>query len=211
LLLRAAALFSCNNPSSWRVSITLVGSQDEEDVRRLVDAREYRAAFELLLSRYGKKVFHLAYSFVREPSRAEDMTQEVFLKLWRALPGYSGEASFSTWIYVIARNTCLTHLRKQSHRKALSLEEPAVQAAADRARHAPPPGDERLDCAKLLAALSQDQRQLVTLYYLEGRSCDQVAGMLGVAAGTVRSQLHRVRRRFAEAAGSRPLPREVER
>jgi RNA polymerase sigma-70 factor (ECF subfamily) len=211
LLLRAAALFSCNNPSGWRVSITLVGSQDEEDVRRLVDAREYRPAFELLLSRYGKKVFHLAYSFVREPSRAEDMTQEVFLKLWRALPGYSGEASFSTWIYVIARNTCLTHLRKQSHRKTLSLEEPAVQAAADRARHALPPGGERLDCAKLLAALSQDQRQLVTLYYLEGRSCDEVAGMLGVAAGTIRSQLHRVRRRFAGAGGSRPLPKEVER
>jgi RNA polymerase sigma-70 factor (ECF subfamily) len=127
------------------------------------------------------------------------------------LPGYSGEASFSTWIYVIARNTCLTHLRKQSHRKTLSLEEPAVQAAADRARHALPPGGERLDCAKLLAALSQDQRQLVTLYYLEGRSCDEVAGMLGVAAGTIRSQLHRVRRRFAGAGGSRPLPKEVER
>jgi RNA polymerase sigma-70 factor (ECF subfamily) len=191
--------------------MTLVGSQDEEDIRRLVDAREYRGAFELLLSRYGKKVFHLAYSFVREHSRAEDMTQEVFLKLWRALPGYSGEASFSTWIYVIARNTCLTHLRNQSHRKALSLEEPAVQAAADRVRHALPAGGERLDCAKLLAALNEEQRQVVTLYYLEGRSCDEVAGMLGVAAGTVRSQLHRARRRFAEAAGARALPKEVER
>jgi len=191
--------------------MTLVSSHGDPDIRRLVDAQEYRGAFELLLSRYERKVFHLAYSFVREHSRAEDLTQEVFLKLWRALPGYSGEASFSTWIYVIARNTCLSHLRNQTHRKALSLEEPAVQAAADRARHARPAAEQRLDCAKLLAALSEDQRQVVTLYYLEGRSCDEVAEMLGVAAGTVRSQLYRARLRFAEAAGARPVAKEVER
>jgi RNA polymerase sigma-70 factor (ECF subfamily) len=190
--------------------MTLVSSNGDPDIQRLLDARQYRNAFDLLLNRYGKKVFHLAYSFVRERGAAEDLTQEVFLKLWRALPDYSGEASLSTWIYVIARNTCLTHLRDQRHRKALSLEEPAVQAAADRARHARPAGEPRLDCATLLAALSDDQRQIVTLYYLEGRSCDEVAGMLGIAAGTVRSQLHRARLRFAEAAGVRPLSKEVE-
>jgi RNA polymerase sigma-70 factor (ECF subfamily) len=188
-----------------------VSSKGDPDIWQQVEARQYPGAFELLLARYGKKVFHLAYSFVLERGAAEDLTQDVFLKLWRALPGYNGDASFSTWIYVIARNTCLTHVRNQAHRKALSIEEPAVQAAADRARHTRPAGEQRLECASLLAALSEEQRQIVTLYYLEGRSCDEVAEMLGVAAGTVRSQLHRARRRFAEAAAAKPTPKEVKR
>ena len=152
------------------------------------------------MERYWRKIFHLSYSFVHERGAAEDLTQETFLKLWRALPDYNGEASFSTWIYVIARNTCLTRLRSQGRRKTLPLEDPAVRAAADRARHERAVVEQRLECESLLALLSDDQRQVVALYYLEGRSCEEVAAMLGIAAGTVRSQLHRVRRRFASAA-----------
>jgi RNA polymerase sigma-70 factor (ECF subfamily) len=176
-----------------------MSSSSDDDVRRLVDRQVYPEAFDLLVERYWRKIFHLSYSFVRERGAAEDLTQETFLKLWRALPGYSGEASFSTWIYVIARNTCLTHLRSQAHRKTLPLEDPAIRAAADRARHERAVVEQRLECESLLALLNDDQRQVVTLYYLEGRSCEEVAAMLGIAAGTVRSQLHRVRRRFAVA------------
>jgi RNA polymerase sigma-70 factor, ECF subfamily len=191
--------------------MTLVSSKGDPDIWQLVEARRYPGAFDKLLNRYGKKVYRLAYSFVWERAAAEDLTQEVFLKIWRALPRYSGEASFSTWIYVIVRNTCLTYLRNRAHRKTFSIEEQAVQAAADRARHTHPAGNERLDCANLLAVLSEEQRQIVTLYYLEGRSCEEVAEMLGIAPGTVRSQLHRARRRFAEAAGVEPLSKEVKR
>ncbi|MEX2300096.1 MAG: sigma-70 family RNA polymerase sigma factor [Bryobacterales bacterium] len=171
----------------------------DDDVQRLVDSQAYREAFDLLLERYWKKVFHLSYSFVRERGAAEDLTQETFLKLWRALPGYNAEASFSTWIYVIARNTCLTHLRGQGRRKTLPLDDPAVRRSADRARHQRAVVEQRLECESLLALLSDDQRQVVALYYLEGRSCEEVAAMLGIAPGTVRSQLHRARRRFAAA------------
>ncbi|MGH7487559.1 MAG: RNA polymerase sigma factor [bacterium] len=174
-----------------------MSSASDDDVRRLLDRRAYRGAFDLLLERYWNKMYHLAYSFVRERGAAEDLAQETFLKLWRALPEYSGEAALSTWIYVIGRNTCLSELRKQSHRKALPLEDPAVQAAADRARHQRAKGTERLECESLLALLSEEQRRVVALYYLEGRSCEEVAAMLGIASGTVRSQLHRARRRFA--------------
>jgi len=84
----------------------------EQDIRQRLDAKQYREAFELLMDRFQNKVFCLAFSMVRNETMAEDLTQEVFMKIWKALPGYQGDASLSTWIYTITRNTCLTEIKK---------------------------------------------------------------------------------------------------
>src|SRR5689334_16306280 len=76
---------------------------DAEVARLLEDGRPDHA-FERLLAAYKTKVYRLALSFVRNPADAEDLAQEAFVRLWRALPTYDGRASFSTWLYVIARN-----------------------------------------------------------------------------------------------------------
>src|SRR5215475_2172585 len=68
-------------------------------------------ALALLLPAFRRKVFGLSYSFLRDREAAEDVTQEVFIKVWRALPGFDARASLSTWIYTIARNTSLSALR----------------------------------------------------------------------------------------------------
>ena len=92
---------------------------EDSDIRRQLDARQYGEAFALLLERFKEKVFRLAFSILRNETQAEDAAQDVFVKIWKALPAYHGGASLSTWIYAIARNTCLTELtrrRRPSHR-----------------------------------------------------------------------------------------------
>ena len=82
-----------------------------DDVQQLLQKRKYSAAFEQLLELYGKKVFRMAVMMMHDAGRAEEVTQDIFLKLWQALPAYDGRASPSTWLYTIARNTCLSVLR----------------------------------------------------------------------------------------------------
>ena len=75
----------------------------DQDIRELLSQRQKDRAFEVLLQRYQAKVFRLVYSIVGNSSRAEEVTQDSFLKIWQALAGYDGRASLSTWIYTIAQ------------------------------------------------------------------------------------------------------------
>src|SRR3954451_11697609 len=105
-----------------------------DDVRQLLQKRSYSAAFEQLLDLYGKKVFRMAVMMLNDAGRAEEVTQDIFLKLWQALPAYDGRAAPSTWLYTIARNTCLSALRSESHRKTCPVDWAAEPAGSEAAR-----------------------------------------------------------------------------
>lgn len=169
-------------------------SPDAEVCRLLAEGRHDRA-FERLLAVYRGRVYRLALSFVREPADAEDLAQEAFVRLWRALPLYDGRASFSTWLYVIARNACLNEIRRRGSRPTAPLGDEAEPCAP-----AAPAGaiERRLECETLVDALPEPQRRVVRLFYLEERSYEQVASMLDMPINTVRSHLHRARKRLAE-------------
>ena len=155
------------------------------DVRQLLLARRYREALEQMLDRHEQQVFHLALVMLRDRGRAEEVTQDVFLKLWKALPTYDSRAQPSTWLYSIARNTCLSALRAESYRRTVSLES-APEPSAD-----PVPES----CVRaLLARLPDDQRHAITLFYWEDKSVKEVAALLDLPEGTVKSLLHRARR-----------------
>src|ERR1700754_5076482 len=94
-----------------------------EDVQDLLRERRYDEALERLLDRYERKVFRMAVAMLGDRGRAQDVTQDIFLKLWRALPSYDGRASLSTWLYTIARNTCLSLIRSESYRRTSELSE----------------------------------------------------------------------------------------
>ena len=81
---------------------------EEKDILGLLEARQFSEAFAPLLERFKDKVFRLAVSIMRNETQAEDAAQDVLVKIWKGLPAYHGGASLSTWIYAIARNTCLT-------------------------------------------------------------------------------------------------------
>jgi RNA polymerase sigma-70 factor (ECF subfamily) len=161
-----------------------------DDVRALLRQRRYDEALEQLLDGYQLKVFRLALGMLRDVGRAEDVTQEIFLKIWRALPSYDGRAAPSTWLYAIARNTCLSALRAEAYRRTKALEDvPEPIAPASKAG---------IEWDRYLSRLPEAQRQVVTLFYFEERSISTVAEMLGVPEGTVKSQLHRARRALGD-------------
>ena len=153
-------------------------------------------AIAALLPLYRRRVFGLAYSYLRNRDTAEDVTQDVFIKIWRALPSYDGRASLSTWIYAITRNASLSALR--TLRLHASLSDPDVMAEVDTT--AEDSGAETaVDAAALLRmvdALPSKQRQVVMLFYMQEQSHEEVSAMLAMPVGTVKTLLHRARARL---------------
>jgi RNA polymerase sigma-70 factor (ECF subfamily) len=179
----------------------------EDDIRQLLAAQQWHEAFELLLERFKDKVFRLAVSMLRDQTQAEDAAQEIFLRIWKGLPGYHGEASLSTWIYTISRNTCLTELKKRAARPTVSLSDPALEETlealpalqtTDRASGA------AMDAQVMLAQLPEKYRRVITLFYLEQKAYEEVAAMLGIPLGTVKTLLFRAKKELLRIAARRP-------
>jgi len=167
----------------------------------LVRAQRHDEAIALLLPAFRRRVFGLAYSFLRDREAAEDVTQDVFIKVWRALPGFDGRASLSTWIYAITRNASLSALR--ARRPQSSLSDPEVMDAVD-AIDTAASADALVERAALLRLVDQlptKQRQVIMLFYMEEQSHEEVATMLAMPVGTVKTLLHRARARLSAAAG----------
>jgi len=159
-------------------------------VKQLLEERRNSQAFEKLLDLYGNKVFRMGVAILKNPARAEELTQDVFLKLWQALPSYDGRAAVGTWLYAIARNTFLTAARADAYRSTLSLEEsPEPQSLVQHPRV--------VEVAQCVGRLPEIQRQAITLFYFEEKSVEQVAQMLALPSGTVKSHLHRARAALA--------------
>jgi len=161
-----------------------------DDVQELLRKRKYAEALERLLDGYEKKVFRMAVMMLKDPGRAEEVTQEIFFKVWQAMPGYDGRAAPSTWLYTIARNTCLSAVRSESYRRTEQL-----LAAGE------PMSAQAIPCLELeqcLSRLPEALRDVIVLFYLEERSVADVAQILALPEGTVKSHLHRARRALSE-------------
>ena len=167
------------------------------------------AVLEGLMDRYRQKVMHLAVSIVRDPVLAEDLAQTTFVKVWQALPKFDGRAAISTWLYTIARNTCLTAVTRE--RRLVPLEDfaevadddgdPMVFGTAAAGTETAGQAAAEYDVAKLLDKLPEPYRRVVVLFYLEDRTCEEVGELLSMPTGTVKALLHRGRKRLAALAG----------
>ena len=180
----------------------------DDDIAKLLQARQYPEAFSSLVERFKDRVFRLAFSMLANETQAEDAAQDVFVRIWKGLPGYHGGASLSTWIYAITRNTCLTLLKKRRGHLTLSLDDPEIEAVADQlAVETRPlvPGTE-LDVDSLLGALPDKYRRVVVLFYLEQKAYEEVAAMLGMPLGTVKTLLFRARKELLRI-GARAMRR----
>jgi len=160
-------------------------------------AGRHARAFDLIVPEFQDRVFRLAFSILKDRAAAEDASQETFVRVWKALPGFDGRAALGTWIYAITRNTCLMDLRRR--RASMSLDDPDCDAAAAveaQIATAPAPDPERDNLLKLLEQLPENQQQAVRLFYLEDQSYEAVAESLGMPLGTVKNLLHRARKQL---------------
>jgi RNA polymerase sigma-70 factor (ECF subfamily) len=186
---------------------------EDHDILRLLEARQYSEAFEPLLDRFKGNVFRLAFSIMRNATHAEDVAQDVFVKIWKGLPAYHGGASLSTWIYTITRNTCFTELKRRNRHPTVSLQAPEMEAAAGwipALQSADPEPGSEMDVEFLLAKLPENYRRAITLFYLEQKAYEEVALMLGIPLGTVKTLLFRAKKELLRinARQGRTIPTE---
>jgi RNA polymerase sigma factor (sigma-70 family) len=173
---------------------------DRELIERCLKHDE--AAWEQIIQRYKRKVFGIAYKFTGRFEEAEDLTQEVFFKVYRALDSYKREQDFSWWLVSISRNACIDYYRSvKRERKVLSGD--LTDLKNFKFQGLSPQGNlEAAERSKVLRRslneLPDDLRTVLVLRDLKGLSYREIADQLNLAEGTVKSRIHRGR---AELAG----------
>lgn len=161
-----------------------------------------KRAFDLLVLKYQQKVANLISRYIRDPSEVLDVSQEAFLKAYRALPGFRGESAFYTWLYRIAVNTVKNHLVAQGRRPPGDDVEAEVAEQMDmgaRLRESGTPERHLLSdeiaatVQRALDDLPDDLRTAIVLRELEGMSYEEIATAMECPIGTVRSRIFRAR------------------
>ena len=185
-------------------------------------------AFEELLLLHQNKVYNLCLRMSANPDDALDLSQEAFLRAWRSLGQYQFEASFSTWLFRLTSNICIDFLRRKKRRQETSLTESYDDSDEGAELSVPDaqPGPEqqamtnetKIELARAMEQLSPEHREILQLRVIEDLQYEQIADILGVRVGTVKSRLARARLSFRkilkagnyfDSASSEPVEGEV--
>jgi RNA polymerase sigma-70 factor (ECF subfamily) len=169
----------------------------EDLIRQHLEQGRTREAFDLIASSFQDRIYRLAVAIVGNRTLAEDAAQEALLRIWKGLPGFRGGSTLSTWIYAIARNASLTVLAGSRSRAATSMEEPAVLAAAEGHGRPGAPARAGFDVEAMVGQLRPQYSHVLRLYYMQERSYEEVAQMLDLPMGTVKTLLHRAKLELA--------------
>jgi RNA polymerase sigma-70 factor (ECF subfamily) len=186
------------NPSKPVVNVAVqTGRADQELVARHREGD--LGAFEELYRRHAGRLYSLALRMVRNADDAEDLLQEIFLQAHRKLGSFKGESTLVTWLYRLAMNHCLDYLRSKAGR--MSRATSSLDADTCPPQPAAPPGQveltvSRLDLERAIEQLPEGCRAAFLLHDVEGFEHREVAGMLGIAEGTSKSQVHKARLRL---------------
>jgi RNA polymerase sigma-70 factor (ECF subfamily) len=190
-----------------------MGDREVDQQLVLRAQRGDKRAYELLVLKYQRKLGRLLSRFVRDAAEVEDVTQEAFIKAYRALPSFRGDSAFYTWLYRIAINTAKNYLVAMGRRAPTTTgfdnEEAENFEDADQLRDSNTPESElqgkqiAATVNKAMDALPEDLRTAITLREIEGLSYEEIASAMNCPIGTVRSRIFRARE--AIATELRPL------
>lgn len=179
---------------------------DQQLVQRV--QRGEKAAFDLLVIKYQRKIFRLLSRLIRDPAEVEDVAQEAFIKAYRALPNFRGDSAFYTWLYRIAINTAKNWLVSQGRRAPTSTEADIEEAETfddgEQLRDLNTPDSMLLTkqvadaVNRAIEQLPEDLRTAIVLRELEGLSYEEIAETMNCPIGTVRSRIFRAREAIAE-------------
>ncbi len=182
----------------------------EENLIISAAARGDRDAFGQLVRLYERFVMSAVRAKVDNEADALDVSQEVFIKAWRSLPSYRGDCRFSTWIYKISANACFDFLRRETKAQTEAMptftdkdgDEVTAELPDESVGSSPEEAYERSERIRAvraaIASLSVEQREVVMLRDIEGRSYEEISEMLELEIGTVKSRLNRARAALKE-------------
>src|SRR3954454_7159217 len=154
------------------------------------------AAFQALVERHRAMVYRIAYQFAGNHHDAEDIAQDVFLKVYRSLDRFRHDAQLSSWLYRIVMNACIDHRRRQAPGRTVACRDEMEQQILDTPEESPDP-EARAYAGELgevleseIARLPAGQRVVFVMRHHHGMKLSDIAGALGLAEGTVKRQLH---------------------
>ncbi|MGK2864038.1 MAG: RNA polymerase sigma factor [Chitinophagaceae bacterium] len=176
------------------------GLNDNELISKVLGGDQQ--AYASLVNRYQNYVFTLALRFTKNREDAEEVSQDIFIKAYRALADFRGASKFSTWLYTIVNTTCITFLRKK-RLDIHSLDNERIfdtVASYDSGMHANQVEQKsRLSMVNnAIRMLSSDDAEVITLFYKGEQSLEEIAQVLGIEANTAKVRLHRARTRLKE-------------
>lgn len=189
--LEAALTLSC----AAAVPATMARPSAAERVRRA--RRGDVAAFESLYRETVGRVYAVCLRMVGDPARAEDLTQETFVRAWQRLGSFRGDSAFSTWVHRVAVNVVLSRARSRGPKEEKTVHSEEIPRGAGEAPRGRPP--EALDLERAIAGLPPKARAVFVLFEIEGYRHHEIAARMGISEGTSKAHLHRARRLLREA------------
>jgi len=158
-------------------------------------------AFSFLVEKYQKLVYTLALKLLKKPEEAEEMAQDTFVKAFQKLNSYEGKSKFSTWLYSITYNACISELRKRRI-EFKSLDDRQISDQDEQKMHDYYRETRKEDQEKYLnlalARLPEDDQVLVTLYYYENQSMDEISQITGLTVSNIKVKIYRARKKMYE-------------
>jgi RNA polymerase sigma-70 factor (ECF subfamily) len=173
-----------------------------DEVRVLARAQSGdMAAFEMLIRQYERYVYNLALRVTGNPDEAEDLAQQAFIRVWRGLPGFRGQARFSTWLYRIVTNLCYNRLPGLKAELAMAAEEeiPDLPDERQEVEASLISTELRAFLHRAIEKLPGSYRLLLTLRHYQELSYDEIAQVTGMPLGTVKTGIFRARQMLREA------------
>lgn len=187
-------------------------SESEKSLLERAKAGEI-TAFEQLIESYQRKIFNIALRMLGNHDDANDLAQEVLIRIYKSIKSFKEQSSFSTWIYRITTNVCLDEIRKRKNKKTISLDEEIKLDDGDIKRQIesdePSPEDmaEKHELKRIvndaIAMLSDEHRVAIILRDMQGLSYEEIAEALKLPEGTVKSRINRARQSLKYILGSK--------
>lgn len=149
-------------------------------------------AFEKIYRSYSGRVYAICIRLSGNPGKAEDLTQDVFLRVWQRLDTFKGQSAFSSWLYRLTVNIAIDRIRWEQRRTKLEIGDEKLESIPAPERQSSPETRMSLDAA--IATLPHGARVAFVLHDIEGYKHEEIAEMTGLAVGTSKAQLHRARK-----------------
>lgn len=167
----------------------------------------FEASFQSLVEQFGERVYNQALRILGNREEAEEATQDVFVRIWQALPKFRGDAKISTWIWRITTNVCISRRNKKTADHISFDDENKHSSIAIEDRSGNPwqqyvAREEQVQLEHLISRLPVEEAAAITLFYLEGLDYKEIADVMQLPIGTVATKLHRGRERLRQIINS---------